>query len=445
SARATPGTREAKPSSKTRSGRGKGSTFAFVSTASMSARYATVGPSAEPSSTATIPWPPTPVVTSSPAARSCCATSPAVSRSSPASSGRWWISRRSSISSSSKFVTAESCPQPPTTRTALSVRLIGRGGFPQIPDYLHFKRRRRSQMVEAQPSRSPDRNRGRSFLNRPPSAQPPDTPEAERGEQGGQNGVEGGLDPLQRPVAISGLIGDVDVQVERREASPEGREGRVTAALDRDRSSADHLVPASQDFAGLDRLAGAVQGWRLRQVPGAGRRGQVDGHRAGHLPGAIESQGLTHRGLIDRHRGDDRGHHVWADQDCHDELNGDEDREGGGHRGQGAPEQQAEGDAEREGEGGVAERHDVARVERLGAEPVAGHGVERAGPPRHQEADDSGGRDGGQRDGGELDCEPAGAGHRLVPGHVVRAALEFSGDQRRAPEDPDQAWGSQHE
>ena len=105
-------------------GAGPPPTMSLGGTASMSARYATVRPGRAPRRTATTPWPPTPVVTASPAARSFRATTPAVRCSCPGPSGCRWRSRRSSISprfrratSASTAPCATGCPRP--TATAL--------------------------------------------------------------------------------------------------------------------------------------------------------------------------------------------------------------------------------------------------------------------------------------------------------------------------------------
>ncbi len=68
-------------------GAGPPPTTSWGGTASMSARYATVRPGRVPRTTPTKPWPPTPVATASPAARSSRATMPAVRRSRPGGSG----------------------------------------------------------------------------------------------------------------------------------------------------------------------------------------------------------------------------------------------------------------------------------------------------------------------------------------------------------------------
>src|SRR6266496_2884235 len=124
----------------------------------MSDRYATVRPGRAPLSTPTTPYPPTPVVTSSLAARRRRATRPDVRRSSPASSGWRWMSRRNSIRSlSSRSATASTAresigpdvdadasdarPAPTTAAAAppsTARRLMARCVFTMVPPVVGF-------------------------------------------------------------------------------------------------------------------------------------------------------------------------------------------------------------------------------------------------------------------------------------------------------------------
>src|SRR4029450_10208546 len=130
-------------------------------------------------------------------------------------------------------------------------------------------------------------------------------------------------------------------------------------------------------------------------------------------------------------------------------LGGDEDGQGDGHGGQGATDQHPHGHAQDEGEGGVGDGNDAAGVEQQGGQlrEVEGVGglVDGAGPPGHREAAQPRGGHGGQAGEGEFDGQPAGVGDALVPHQPVGAGLELAGEQRRAPEQPDQGGQDQHD
>ena len=116
----------------------------------------------------------------------------------------------------------------------------------------------------------------------------------------------------------------------------------------------------------------------------------------------------------------------------------DEGDEGGRHGGQRPADEHAGDDPEHEGERGIADGDQVAAVERGGRERAVGDAVERARPPGHHEAQESGGDHRGQTDQAELGGQPAGAADALGPRQPEGVVLQLAGDQRRAPEDPDE-------
>ena len=71
--------------------------------------------------------------------------------------------------------------------------------------------------------------------------------------------------------------------------------------------------------------------------------------------------------------------------------------------------------------------------------------VERAGPPRHHEAEQPGDGHADQADETELDGQPSRAGDALGPREAEGAGFEFTGDERRTPEDPDERRGDDEE
>ena len=97
----------------------------------------------------------------------------------------------------------------------------------------------------------------------------------------------------------------------------------------------------------------------------------------------------------------------------------------------------ANGHAQGEREEGVADRHEAALVE--SAERPGTDVVQRTGPPRHEQAAEAGGRHAGQPEERQLGQRPAGPRNALRPGQAERPALELARQQRRAPEDAEQA------
>lgn len=117
------------------------------------------------------------------------------------------------------------------------------------------------------------------------------------------------------------------------------------------------------------------------------------------------------------------------------------DDERGCHRGQGAADDEAEGDAQDEGESGLGHGDDTPCGEGHGVEPrevrvrratVVDSPVDGAAPPTHRECGQSGRGQGGRRTKARLGRRPACAGDALVPRQVVGTGLQFTGDQRRA-------------
>ncbi|MFE2971411.1 hypothetical protein ACFXKC_49085 [Streptomyces sp. NPDC059340] len=122
---------------------------------------------------------------------------------------------------------------------------------------------------------------------------------------------------------------------------------------------------------------------------------------------------------------DPQGH---GDPDC------SEDGASGGHRRQGAAEEDAEG----ESEGGIAHGDDTARAEHHRVDPreegvrgvgsAAAHGlVDRAAPPGHREAGQSGDGHGGESGEAELGRERSRPS--LAPGLRVMASAPLHGGE----------------
>ncbi len=111
------------------------------------------------------------------------------------------------------------------------------------------------------------------------------------------------------------------------------------------------------------------------------------------------------------HRFAQRAHEVRSDPLRDDDPRHDEAHQRDGHGGKRAAEEQPHGGAEREGEQRVARRDEAVHAEGGRAEPVRGHLVDGAEPPRDHEAEQPADDRAGQADEPEFDQEPA---HRLT-------------------------------
>ena len=191
-----------------------------------------------------------------------------------------------------------------------------------------------------------------------------------------------------------------------------------------------------------DHLAGGVLHRRGGYDPRALRYGQAGDIDLGAAAAGVDAGGLARGGLVDGEGDRGGGQQVGADEGGHEDLDADEHRQGHRHRGDGAAQQQSGGGTQGEGEGGVAERDDVAGGEGHGCEPVAVDVVERPGPPGQQVAEQP------RRWRSRRAPTPAS----LTASHRVRVTLwfqanwwvpvsSFTADQRGAPEDADQRRG----
>jgi hypothetical protein len=131
------------------------------------------------------------------------------------------------------------------------------------------------------------------------------------------------------------------------------------------------------------------------------------------------------------------GDEVWpypVGQGHSGEYKGDQ---GGGHGRERSSKQYSRGGPECERQGRVTDGDDVAVVERYEIAHV--DPIDRAGPPRHHEAEEPCYGRAGKADGAELDGQPAGAGDALGPRQTKGSGLQLTGDEGRPPEDPDDA------
>src|SRR5450755_3596437 len=268
-------------------------------------------------------------------------------------------------------------------------------------------------------------------------AAPADPPEAEAGQDDGQDEEDRGLVPLEGPVAAGRLIGQQLPKVQPAERGLARLEGGRLALAGRGGRAGKHVAGLGNGLVGQD------PGARFVHAPDHGHAVVVADHQAVDVGG------------IEGHGGADGRDQVGPDPAGHGDLDQGEDGEGHGHGGQGAADEYPGGNAEGEGEGGVADRGDAARGEQQRVEPVEGGRpapagdpdgpVDRTGPPGDHEAEQSGGGHGGQSDQAQLDRQPAGAGDALAPGQPEGAGLDLAGDQRRAPEHADDGRRQEHE
>ena len=250
-----------------------------------------------------------------------------------------------------------------------------------------------------------------------------DPPVAEPGQGHGQREEDRGLVPLERPVAAGGLVGHHLPQVQPGE--------RGLAGLD------DAVLLAQAGVAGpVKAWPAALMVWSdSTQAPGIFTAPvtviwppfvTLISVRFAVLNGEITRTGVIRCGLIPS------GMASWTAAKAASVM-----AMAGTVRRMSTPG----GDAEGEGERGVADRDDV-RARRTAADHRRSNacsvrldrGVDRAGPPGHHQAEQPGRGHAGQADQAELDRQPSGAGDALGPGQPEGAGLELAGDQRRAPE-----------
>ena len=240
----------------------------------------------------------------------------------------------------------------------------------------------------------------------------------DRDEGGGQDEEDAGLDALERPVAVGGLVGQEPAEV-GQDLRAGCRGSERTPALrgtpSREVGGGDAVEHAPVRVL-VDGLAVRAEDAR-RDLPEGPRRREAAGHLVVH---------------------GDRAQVVRAQPQCDHRAHRDEAGQGDGDGRQRPAQQRAGRDAERHREQRVGHRDGAHDVEPAGVERIELLGVVRPGPPGHQGRDDAAPDRRGQQHPADLDREPALAGDALHPGELGGARLGLGGHQRGAQEQPDQ-------